>query len=105
MEQNNYTEALKALHEALVELKAMGKGCEKKIQAINIILEKQGFKDWGAGAAVNKDYCDIVHEGLVAKTKDSRESIDKKVRAAWMIIAFILTGYGAVILFILQEIK
>lgn len=108
MEENNYTEALRALHEALVELKAMGKNCEDKIQKIEIILEKQGLKDWEAGATVNKDYCEKSHETLTCavmeENKELKKSVNGKINNSWVVITFILGLYAAVLLVLLKEV-
>ncbi len=109
MNDEDLKRAFRHQTEALRELKSFLTGCEDKISEMNIVFERQGLKDWPAGHAVNKDFCELSHSTLEKEVCNKgtkfEQALTARLKWSWGVGVFILSGYGMVILFILGEIS
>jgi hypothetical protein len=94
---------------AMRELRGLLAACEASLADMNIVFERQGLKDWPAGHAVNKDFCELSHSTLEKEVCNKgtkfEQALTARLKWSWVVGAFILSGYGLVILFILGEIS
>jgi hypothetical protein len=97
--------ALRALYDAIAELKRAQENTDKSMGKINTALEKQNFFALDAGEVVDRAICEEQRGHKQTEMLAYKKSVKSKLIMTWVVVTFILSLYGAVILFILNSLK
>ena len=92
---------LKILIESLINaIEAQAKSLEthiEQLEEVKMLLQRQNFYTLPAGGIMTTTSCDTIHKARDKKIDDKLSDFTTKIIASWVVITFILLGYGAVI--------